>query len=211
MPGRGFVDVARNRGRADETHGRNIRMCEKRVNCFLVALHDVEDPAGRPASSSHFAKIREADGSRSDGLRMKVLPQASATGNIHIGTMAGKLNDVMPATTPNACRSELLSTRVPTFSVISPFKSCGAFVRDGTGEFVNPLFQNAQEAVENLRSPERRRRGPGREGAAGGSYSSSHVLRRSQAERPGLLASCRIEHRRSPAAPALHRFAIDKV
>ena len=31
---------------------------------------------------------------------MKQLPQASATGNIHIGTMAGKLNGVMPATTP---------------------------------------------------------------------------------------------------------------
>ena len=27
---------------------------------------------------------------------MKVLPQASATGNIHIGTIAGKLNGVMP-------------------------------------------------------------------------------------------------------------------
>ena len=31
---------------------------------------------------------------------MKQLPQASATGNIHIGTMAGKLNGVIPATTP---------------------------------------------------------------------------------------------------------------
>ena len=52
---------------------------------------------------------------------MKQLPQASATGNIHIGTMAGKLNGVMPATTPSGWRSEWLSTRVPTFSVTSPF------------------------------------------------------------------------------------------
>ena len=31
---------------------------------------------------------------------MKVLPQAMATGYIHNGTMAGKLNGVIPATTP---------------------------------------------------------------------------------------------------------------
>ena len=47
-----------------------------------------------------------ADGSRSDGFRMKVLPQAIASGYIHIGTMAGKLNGVMPATTPSGWRSE---------------------------------------------------------------------------------------------------------
>ena len=29
-----------------------------------------------------------------------MLPQAIATGNIHIGTIAGKLNGVMPAHTP---------------------------------------------------------------------------------------------------------------
>ena len=40
-------------------------------------------------------------GSRSDGFRMNVLPQAIATGNIHIGTIAGKLNGVMPAHTPD--------------------------------------------------------------------------------------------------------------
>ena len=41
------------------------------------------------------------DGSFSDGFRMKVLPHASAIGNIHIGTIAGKLNGVMPAQTPS--------------------------------------------------------------------------------------------------------------
>ena len=35
-----------------------------------------------------------------------MFPQASAIGNIHIGTMAGKLNGVMPATTPTGCRIE---------------------------------------------------------------------------------------------------------
>ncbi len=41
-----------------------------------------------------------------------MLPQASATGNIHIGTIAGKLNGVMPATTPSGWRIIWLSTPV---------------------------------------------------------------------------------------------------
>ena len=73
-----------------------------------------------------------AEGTFSDTLRMKQLPQARATGNIHIGTMAGKLNGVIPATTPSGWRREWLSTRVPTFSVISPFSSCGAPVANST-------------------------------------------------------------------------------
>jgi cytosine deaminase len=39
--------------------------------------------------------------------------------------MAGKLNGVMPATTPSGWRSEYMSMPVPTFSVYSPFSSCG--------------------------------------------------------------------------------------
>ena len=61
-----------------------------------------------------------------------MLPQTMATGNIHIGTITGKLNGVMPATTPSGWRSEWLSTFVPTFSVISPLSSCGAPVANST-------------------------------------------------------------------------------
>ena len=35
---------------------------------------------------------------------MKQLPTVTAMGNIHSGTMAGKLKGVMPATTPSASR-----------------------------------------------------------------------------------------------------------
>ena len=52
----------------------------------------------------------EADGTFSDGLRMKVLPQAIAIGNIHSGTITGKLNGVMPAQTPTGWRSVCVST-----------------------------------------------------------------------------------------------------
>ena len=37
---------------------------------------------------------------------MKQFPHAMALANIHIGTMAGKLNGVMPATTPSGWRIE---------------------------------------------------------------------------------------------------------
>ena len=61
-------------------------------------------PSGTPASASSSARKIEADGSFSDGLRMNVLPHAIAVANIHIGTIAGKLNGVIPATTPSGWR-----------------------------------------------------------------------------------------------------------
>ena len=56
---------------------------------------------------------------------MKVLPQAMATGYIHIGTMTGKLNGVMPATTPSGWRTEEASTPLETSSENSPFSRWG--------------------------------------------------------------------------------------
>jgi hypothetical protein len=61
------------------------------------------------------------EGSRSDGLRMKALPQAMAGANFHIGIMAGKLNGVMPATTPSGWRIEYMSMPGPALSEYSPF------------------------------------------------------------------------------------------
>jgi len=69
-------------------------------------------PGGRPASAIRSATRIAADGSFSLGLRMKLLPQAMAIGNIHSGTMAGKLNGVMPATTPSGWRISRTSTPV---------------------------------------------------------------------------------------------------
>ena len=48
-----------------------------------------------------------------------------ATGYIHIGTIAGKLNGVMPAHTPSGCRKEKTSTSVEAWSEYSPLSSCG--------------------------------------------------------------------------------------
>ena len=63
-------------------------------------------PLGAPASSISSARRTGTDGSRSDGFSTNVLPTATATPNIHIGIMAGKLNGVMPATTPSGWRME---------------------------------------------------------------------------------------------------------
>ena len=63
-------------------------------------------PSGSPARCHSSAISRAGEGSRSEGLRMKALPVAIATGAIHSGTMTGKLNGVMPATTPRGWRKE---------------------------------------------------------------------------------------------------------
>jgi len=67
-------------------------------------LVGTETPSGSPASCISRAISSDADGSTVDGLSTKVLPHAMALANIHIGTIAGKLNGVMPAHTPTAWR-----------------------------------------------------------------------------------------------------------
>ena len=66
----------------------------------------VKTPSGRPASFHSSARNSDADGSFSLGLRTNALPHAMAFAHIHSGTIAGKLNGVMPATTPSGCRIE---------------------------------------------------------------------------------------------------------
>ena len=68
---------------------------------------------------------KEALGSVGLGLRIKVLPLAIAIGNIHIGTITGKLKGVIPATTPRGCLIVQLSMLVETCSVYSPFNNSG--------------------------------------------------------------------------------------
>src|SRR6185437_2589154 len=70
-------------------------------------------PSGKPASFNNSASRIDADGSRSDGFKTKVLPHAIATGNIQHGTIIGKLNGVMPATTPSGWRRFQLSMPPP--------------------------------------------------------------------------------------------------
>src|SRR6266704_4222814 len=91
----------------------------------LSPLTTLNTPSGRPASAHSSATSWDADGSRSLGLSTNALPQAIATGCIHIGTITGKLNGVMPATTPSGWRNEYTSTLVETWSEKEPLSSCG--------------------------------------------------------------------------------------
>ena len=77
-------------------------------------------PSGSPAAFHILARNSDADGSRSDGLSTNALPVAMAIGAIHSGTIAGKLNGVMPATTPSGSRNENTSTPVAAWSCTRP-------------------------------------------------------------------------------------------
>src|SRR2546421_13002813 len=82
----------------------------------LSPLTTLNTPSGRPASAHSSATSWDADGSRSLGLSTNVFPHAIATGCIHIGTITGKLNGVIPAHTPSGWRNEYRATPVDTRS-----------------------------------------------------------------------------------------------
>ena len=67
----------------------------------LSPFTTLNTPSGRPASFNNSANLIAQEGSFSDGFNINVFPHAMAIGNIHIGTIAGKLNGVIPATTPS--------------------------------------------------------------------------------------------------------------
>ena len=112
---RRLVDVARDRRRADERDGLDVGVLEQPVDRDLVAVHDVEHArrAGRPRPTARAIQFA-ADGSFSLGLSITVLPAAIAIGKNQHGTIAGKLNGLMIATTPSGWRIEYTSTRVDT-------------------------------------------------------------------------------------------------
>ena len=97
----------------------------------------LKTPSGKPASLNKWANFIAQEGSFSEGFNTKVFPHAIAIGNIHIGTIAGKLNGVIPAQTPSGCLVDQLSIFVPTFSVNSPFSICGIPQANSTTS--NPL------------------------------------------------------------------------
>src|SRR6478672_827736 len=83
-------------------------------------------PGGIPAACARSTMRAAVRGTLSEGFNTKVLPQAMANGNIHNGTMMGKLKGVMPTHTPTGYRVDQLSTEVPTRSTVSPIINVGA-------------------------------------------------------------------------------------
>src|ERR1700722_10977995 len=87
----------------------------------LSPLTTLKTPAGNPALRNSSAMRIGTEGSRSEGFRIKLLPQAIAGAQFQSGIIAGKLNGVMPATTPSGWRIENRSMPGPAPSLYSPF------------------------------------------------------------------------------------------
>ena len=83
-------------------------------------------PLGSPALESSSIRRTAVSGTFSLGLSTKVFPQAIASGNIQSGTIAGKLNGVMPTQTPSGWSAVSQSTFLAMFSRVSPKSSVGA-------------------------------------------------------------------------------------
>ena len=64
---------------------------------------------GNPASAVNWASNNAQPGVCSDGFKRKAFPAVIASGNIHKGIIAGKLNGQMPAHTPSGKRYEMVS------------------------------------------------------------------------------------------------------
>ena len=107
--------IARTRSSASSTSTASLSPCTT-----------LRTPAGSPASRNSSAIRTGTEGSRSLGLSTKALPDAMAGPICHSGIIAGKLNGVIPATTPSGWRSEYTSMPVPTAVEYSPLSRCGA-------------------------------------------------------------------------------------
>src|SRR5689334_13734222 len=81
-------------------------------------------PSGKPASFNNIAIRVNVSGTFSDGLMIIQLPKAIALGIVQLGTIAGKLNGTIDATTPRGILSVLHSTPLLTSST-SPVISWG--------------------------------------------------------------------------------------
>ena len=68
-------------------------------------------PSGKPASFGNDAIRVKVSGTFSEGFTIIQLPRAIAFGIVQLGTIAGKLNGTMDATTPSGTRSTLQSFR----------------------------------------------------------------------------------------------------
>ena len=206
-----------------------------RSTATLSPCTTLKHPAGRPAWASSSAMNSDADGSFSDGLSTNVLPQARALANIHIGTIAGKLNGVMPATTPSGWRIEYTSTPVAACSLKPPFIRCGTpqansmfsspratspIASESTlpcsavssdGDLLAVGVDQLAHAEHHLGPLRQARRPPRREGRLGRRHGGVDLVDRRQVDLARLLAGRRIEHRRRAARGRLDDLAVDPV
>ena len=138
-------------------------------------------------------------GTFSDGLSTNALPSVSAIGNIHIGTIAGKLKGVMPTTTPSGSRRYSHVTPRETSSAAAVVevrqaegvlhdleaaletgaglrRRLAGLERDRVRELRRVPGHEVVEPPERKRAVPERRRRPGRERAAGRVDRGGHIV-----------------------------------
>ena len=77
-------------------------------------------PFGRSASRNTSAIMAPDIGVSSDGLRMKVLPAASANAIFFIDSRNGELNGAIPAITPSGRRTDIETCPGMVIGMVSP-------------------------------------------------------------------------------------------
>mmetsp|Transcript_41218 Transcript_41218/g.80570 ORF Transcript_41218/g.80570 Transcript_41218/m.80570 type:complete len:205 (-) Transcript_41218:394-1008(-) len=82
---------------------RTAGWSQRKLTASLPPCRMLKMPGGSPAFVASLASIKLAVGTLSDGFSTNALPVATATGIIHRGIIAGKLNGAIPATTPSGC------------------------------------------------------------------------------------------------------------
>ena len=168
----------------------------KRVDAFASAVDDVEHAFRQAGFFEQFDEHHAVSGTFSLGFSTNVFPQASASGNIHIGTIAGKLKGVMPTQTPSGWCIVSQSTPRARFSSVSPMSSDGAagvfdvldaainaaarfgqslamFARDALADAIEVFFDELPVTEEEPRAFDRRRVAPARESAAAAASTAS--------------------------------------
>ena len=149
------------------------------------------------------------------------MPPASATGNIHIGTMVGKVErrdagdhaqrlaqrmavdagaDVLGHFALQQLRrggGEFDDFHAALDFALGIGQHLAVFGGDDGGEFVGALFEDAQELVEDAGPAQRRGHGPGGEGLLGDGDGGIDVSRRGEADRTPTVRRWRDCRRRT--------------
>jgi hypothetical protein len=80
-------------GSIDDIQDARGKTCDREHNLrrLPATYNKLSDPTNVPARSQSSAKIMAAPGSRSDGLRTRVLPVTTANGIVHNGIILSRL------------------------------------------------------------------------------------------------------------------------
>ena len=167
----------------------------------------LKTPSGNPDSISSSPSRTADSGTFSEGFRTNVLPQVIAIGNIQSGTIAGKLNGVIPAQTPTGWRIGLAVDLPGDVGQRLAHDQAGdaagelddldaaldrrprlgerlaVLARDQAGELLGMGGDPVAEPEHHPRPLDDRRLGPGRQGRGGRLHGAVDLVGRAERDR----------------------------